>query len=270
MPEASKNPELTRKRAGELQRGVIKTLLNAHKRLPAKEALHCLKQVVPSAESKKKLGTPLKVMCHGRKALRIAVKQGWLPGARYTNLRDIPEFDKIGLIDIDWQSYNFSQHLAAVKSTRPILTIAKDIEHWRELPIVLDQAYELNRWASKVVIVPKDPKLGPKLLELIPQQFLLGYSVPTKYGETRIALRHFRGRLVHLLGGRPDTQHALSLELNVHSFDGNRFTLDALYGDYFDGVKFRPHPRGGYYECIRASLRSINKLWTHKPRELKQ
>jgi len=83
----------------------------------------------------KRPGIPLRVICHGRLALKIAMKHGWLPGARYTNLRDIRGFDEIGLIDIEWRSYNFSQHLLAVKSTRPILTIAKDIERKCELPM---------------------------------------------------------------------------------------------------------------------------------------
>jgi hypothetical protein len=49
--------------------------------------------------------------------------------------------------------------------------------------------------------------------------------------------------------------------MDVVSFDCNRFTLDAQFGDYFDGRAFRPHPRGGYEACIRASIRNINKLW---------
>ena len=45
------------------------------------------------------------------------------------------------------------------------------------------------------------------------------------------------------------------------SMDCNRFTLDAAFGDYFDGETFRPHPRGGYRRCLRESLRNINALW---------
>ena len=47
----------------------------------------------------------------------------------------------------------------------------------------------------------------------------------------------------------------------VVSFDCNRFTLDAAFGDYFDGETFRPHPVGGYDRCIIDSVKSINKLW---------
>jgi hypothetical protein len=53
-------------------------------------------------------------MCHGKQTLRVAARLGWLPGARYTNLRDIKEFAEIGMIDIDWKNYDFRQHLNAV------------------------------------------------------------------------------------------------------------------------------------------------------------
>ena len=53
-------------------------------------------------------------------------------------------------------------------------------------------------------------------------------------------------RPVHLLGGRPDVQRRLAELMPVFSIDTNRFTLDAAFGDYFDGEMFRPHPIGGY------------------------
>ncbi len=151
-----------------------------------------------------------------------------------------------------------------MRSTRPILTIARDVERKDDLPVIIDQAQELNLYCEKVIIVPKDKRLRD-LEELIPERFLLGYSVPTRYGGTAIPLSQFGRRPVHLLGGRPDVQYELSRSLTVWSFDGNRVTLDAQYGDFFDGTKFRAHPKGGYYECIRDSLKGIDKLWlTHR------
>jgi hypothetical protein len=204
---------------------------------------------------------PIRVMCHGRKTLKVATRFGWLPGARYTNLRDIRGFSRIGLIDIEWSSYNFSRHLEAVKATNPLLTVARDVDRESRLERTLDEADILSRWASTVVIVPKFQKFNTEHLSRIPPRFVLGYSVPTRYGGTRIPLEYFLDRPVHLLGGRPDVQYRLSQILQVWSVDGNRVTLDAQYGDYFDGEKFRPHPSGGYYECIRASLAAINRLW---------
>jgi hypothetical protein len=199
-------------------------------------------------------------VAHSHRVLTIAKRFGWLPGARYTNLRDLRRFERIGFIDIEWTDYSFKRHLEAVKATRPVLTVAMDIMDPRVLAKILDQAFELNRHCDRVVVVPKHAALAQKLDLVIPKQFLLGYSVPTRYGGTMIPLKYFR-RPVHLLGGRPDVQRKLAENMPVVSIDCNRFTLDASFGDYFDGDIFRPHPRGGYERCIRDSLRNINTLW---------
>jgi hypothetical protein len=206
------------------------------------------------------LSSVKKFVTHSKRVLHIAARFGWLPGARYTNLRDVREFAKIGFIDIDWKHYDFQRHIDAVKATRPLLTVARDVEHYSELRQVLRQAEQLAKHAEHVVVVPKDRRLVP-LLKTIASHFILGYSVPTKYGLTTIPPASFDGWPVHLLGGRPDSQRELARALNVVSVDCNRFTLDAAYGDYFDGVTFRQHPVGGYERCLADSLRNINKLW---------
>jgi ribosomal protein S18 acetylase RimI-like enzyme len=207
---------------------------------------------------------PARVMCHGRPTLRLAQRLGWLPGARYTNLRDLRGFNRVGLIDVDWVHYDFARHLRAVKATRPLLTIARDITDARNLDETLSQASELAQWADHVVVVPKDTSLRETLTDRIPESFLLGYSVPTLYGATRLPLKAFRRRRVHLLGGRPDVQLRLARHLNVFSLDGNRITYDAQFGDCFAGNRFTPHPTGGYYECIRDSLILVNSMWSNR------
>jgi len=203
---------------------------------------------------------PVKFVTHSFKVANIAVRNGWLPGARYTNLRDARKFERLGFLDIDWKHYNFSRHLLAAKVTRPLLTIARDLESVCNLRQTLDEAHELSQFVESVAIVPKDPLLQNSMDELIPPQFILAYSVPTRYGGTKIGLDAFR-RPVHLLGGRPDVQRKIAAHLNVISIDCNRFTLDASFGDYFDGSKFKPHPTGGYDNCITSSIKNINKLW---------
>ena len=195
--------------------------------------------------------------------MHIAVAKGWFPGARYTNLRDVRSFDltNTGFLDIEWRRYNFQTHLAAAKSLRPHLTVARDIEDIFQLEDILCEAEHLNKYAEKVVLVLKDLRLDGLVRNLIPSSFVLGYSVPTRYGGTALPLENFGDRPVHLLGGRPDAQRRLGEHLRVHSLDCNRFTLDAQFGDYFDGETFRPHPVGGYERCIDASLTNINSLW---------
>lgn len=215
----------------------------------------------PSIDPVRENALVVRCVNHSRRVHSIARRFGWLPGARYTNLRDIRDVDRVGLLDIDWQRYDFHKHLAAVKAVRPLLTVALDITHRRQLGRVLDQALQLAEYGPGVIIVPKATSLGPDLQQLIPDRFVLGYSVPTRYGGTRIPIECFGSRPIHLLGGRPDVQRRLAERLNIISLDCNRFTLDAGFGDYFDGTTFRRHPRGGYERCIRDSLRNINQLW---------
>lgn len=183
-----------------------------------------------------------------------------MPGARYTNLRDVTLFERLGFLDIDWRHYDFSRHLEAAARTRPLMTVARDVEDRRELDGTLAQAQELARFCDCVVIVPKDRSLGQVLDTEIPSEFLLGYSVPTRYGGTPICPSKFR-RPVHLLGGRPDVQRRVADLMPVVSLDCNRFTLDAAFGDFFDGERFRPHPAGGYDRCLSDSIENINRLW---------
>ncbi len=207
-------------------------------------------------------GPPLKFVTHSYRVQELARRKGWLPGARYTNLRDVKRIGDLGFLDIDWQSYSFRRHLEAAKATRPFLTVARDVVDKRKLSQTLEEAEELLQYAHHVVIVPKDTRLASDLEARIPAKFILGFSVPTKYGGTRIPPEAFK-RPVHLLGGRPDVQRRFAKSLKVFSIDCNRFTLDAAFGDYFDGEIFRPHPIGGYERCLADSLTNIDALWTN-------
>ena len=204
--------------------------------------------------------TILKFVAHSATVLNIAMTHGWLPGARYTNLRDVRKFDRLGFLDIDWKNYDFARHLQAAQYTKPLITVARDVEEKRDLRRIIDQAFRLLEWAAHVVIVPKDPLLEKRLSKAIPSEFLLGFSVPTRYGGTKLSPAAFK-RPVHLLGGRPDVQRKLADLMPVVSIDTNRFTLDAAYGDYFDGQIFRPHPVGGYRRCLDDFVRNITALW---------
>ena len=203
----------------------------------------------------------LKFICHSYKVSSLALQFGWLPGARYTNLRDVRKFDRLYFLDIDWENYNYRKHLQVARDTRPMITVARDVVNLNDLDRILDEAFELSNYAEIVVIVPKDLKLEPMLPSVIPDDFLLGYSVPTSYGGTELNLNCFAGREVHLLGGHPAKQRVLGKQLSVRSIDCNRLTLDATFGDFFDGETFRPHPLGGYELCIKESLCNINRLW---------
>lgn len=203
---------------------------------------------------------PLLFVNHSYTVASIAHRYGWHPGARYTNLRDVRRFDRVGFLDIDWKRYDFDRHIAAAKAVRPMVTVARDVERIDDLALVLEQAQALREFADQVIVVPKDESMAENLHELIPPEFKLGYSVPTRYGGTNVPVTSF-DRPVHLLGGRPDVQARLVGSLEVFGVDCNRFTLDAAFGDYFDGSRFRPHPKGGYLRCIEESIVNITALW---------
>ena len=151
---------------------------------------------------------PLKFVTHSYRVSFLAERFGWMPGARYTNLRDVRKFERVGFLDIDWKNYDFKRHLEATKAWRPFITVAKDLESRDEINRVLDEAWELSLYCEHVVVVPKDIDLAGELDTIVPDSFLLGYSVPTKYGQTPIHPSAFK-RPVHLLGGRPDVQRRL-------------------------------------------------------------
>ncbi len=202
----------------------------------------------------------IKFVAHSRTVLSIALQHGWEAGARYTNLRDVRHLTRLGFLDIDWRDYSFARHLEAARNFKPLMTVARDVTDRDQLDTILEEATLLSRHSQFVIVVPKDPRLQKAIRRFIPPEFVLGYSVPTRYGATPIAPRAFHGR-VHLLGGRPDVQRRLAEAMNVISVDCNRFTLDAAFGDYFDGEAFRPHPEGGYRRCLEDSVLNINRLW---------
>jgi hypothetical protein len=199
-------------------------------------------------------------VAHSKKVLSISSKYNWLPGARYTNLRDIKSFNEIGFIDIDWKNYDFEKHLDAVSKVNPMFTVARDVEDINDLDTILKEAERLSEFSQYTLVVPKDIRMTNQFDKYIPEKYLLAYSVPTKYGGTKIPVTSFK-RPVHLLGGRPDVQRKLADLMPVVSFDCNRFTFDARFGDYFNGDKFIKHPVGGYERCIIDSIENINRIW---------
>lgn len=201
-----------------------------------------------------------KFVAHSNKVLQLAKEKGWMAGARYTNLRDAKRMSVLGFLDIDWKNYDFQKHLEAAQSRRPFMTVARDIESLNMLDQCLREAERLSQYSEYVIVVPKAPELAGEMHRYIPKEYILGYSVQSSYGATGIAPVHFDGP-VHLLGGRPDTQRLLADQMPVVSFDCNRFTYDARFGDYFDGEIFRPHPIGGYERCLKDSINNITCLW---------
>lgn len=206
--------------------------------------------------------TVAKFITYGERILLQLDRTGWWPGARYTNLRTVKRFNRVGFLDIDWRQYCFETHLTAAKLTNPVMTVARDLLDMSMLEQVVYEANQLKRYSDFVVVVPKDPRATTSLWNNFPFEVIQGYSVPTRYGGTEVNLEVFNGP-VHLLGGGPLPQRNLAKTLDVVSLDNNRITVDAKFGKFFDGRKSTRHPKIGRFfdECIHASIDSINLLW---------
>ncbi len=203
----------------------------------------------------------IRIICHGRPTMKLARRHGWLPGARYSNLRDVRGMDEVGLIDIEWETYSFERHLAAVKAVRPLITVARDLTSITDTPRLLAEIDLLRHYAKYVVVVPKTQRFASVRAHFKRRGNILGYSVPTGYGGTTVPMSHFANHDVHLLGGRPLAQFQLARKLCVMSFDCNSITIDAAFGKYFDGKRYIKSARSGYMRCIARSLQGVNELW---------
>lgn len=205
---------------------------------------------------------PVKFMCYGQKIMNNIGQFGWYPGARYTNLRTVRQFDRLGFLDIDWRRYCFESHLLALQKTRPVLSVARDVLCVSEIDSIRREVDQILLYASYAIVVPKDNRIRQRDLENWGDRVIMGYSVPSKYGSTNISPELLQGP-VHLLGGSPVNQRRLAEIMNVVSFDNNSIAITARYGRYFDGVKEQTHPSKNlfYEDCIYRSLQGINLLW---------
>lgn len=140
----------------------------------------------------------------------------------------IPQSRDIVFVDNDFKNYDFEKHLRVVKKVRPKYATVRDyipqtlckqqgIKYY-SLEEILEQAEELSKYAENIIIIPKDRNVIFK----IPDDYILGYSVPTEYGGSPFSIKEFQGRRVHLLGGSPELQYVLAVEnKNVVSLDNN-------------------------------------------------
>jgi hypothetical protein len=150
---------------------------------------------------------------------QIAIDHGFtygaqLPGTIYFQ----PQF-----VDQDWKKPNREKYMNLMFNVKPRLATVLDLEAEDQLPEVMEWAEEASQYVSEaVIIIPKVFFIIPKLPKTINGiEVRLGYSVPTMFGGTELAIWEFSGRPVHLLGGSPDQQMRLAHYMNVKSADGN-------------------------------------------------
>ena len=179
----------------------------------------------------------------------IAYSIGWEPGvistqiSSYRNYRQrYPKGRDIAFIDNEWHDYDHASHVAAVAEFNPKYATTRDIMTKKQcdeagvqfltFDEIMDQAADVAKHTPNVIVIPKHD-----ILERIPEKVgdarvVLGYSVPSSYGQTEIVPERFAGRPVHLLGGPWSKQRALLALLgdDVVSLDNNQILKIARYG----------------------------------------
>jgi len=184
-----------------------------------------------------------------------------------------PETAYVHFVDtVDYQTPDIGRWKEVVEHFRPYLAVVPDIYDLA----VLEERLELARWAQSLGV---DPILVPKipLGDYVPQEFLLGYSVPSSHGATRIPLWFFAGRRVHLLGGSFVKQIRYANALvgvgaTINSLDGNAILKEANHCSYvrWDGThllkRTAPLCVNRYYRCVLLSMRSLVLFWQTWPR----
>lgn len=195
----------------------------------------------------------------------IAIGAGFTYGAQLPRtVYFTPQF-----VDQNWKAPNLERYVQAVAKWRPRMATVLDWERREQLPEILAWAETIAAYTETVIIIPKVVSgihLLPRAIGGKPIR--LGYSVPTKFSGTPVALSEFVGWPTHLLGGSPKRQIYLSAFLNVISADGNYAQMMATrYNEFWNGQKWQELSDYGKvekdapYEAFRRSCENIMRMW---------
>lgn len=161
-----------------------------------------------------------------RIATKITESMGILHGAQ---LPDIIYADKLFFADQNWNSPNREIYMQELEKHRPHMATVLDLEREDQFDEVMDWAKEASKFVEQIIIIPKYLGAAKRIPGTINgKKVILGYSVPTGFGNTGVPFSEFGDREVHLLGGQPHFQVMLLDKLNVISLDNNYIMLKGL------------------------------------------
>jgi hypothetical protein len=172
-------------------------------------------------------------------AIQAGLKYGIQSG--YKGCVRVDEFSgrhKVVFVDCDYKKYNHKKHLKSIKEFKPKYATVRDIMSKNQceeagieyfpLSQILNYAHELNDYAENVILIPK-----MDVIDRIPKEFMLGYSIPTSHGGTELPIESFEDFKVHLLGGSWKKQlWHIERYSNVVSCDNNMVNKRAIYGNF--------------------------------------
>jgi hypothetical protein len=198
----------------------------------------------------------------GKILAKIAIEEGFLYGSRSDDIRPEPRCN--GLIDINWENYNWLSHLEAVRSHRPKYAVVPDITQLREYSRVLRLAIRVEPFCQRVIVVPK----VDSIIKCIPRKYIIGISVPTSYSGFLPKVDELKGREIHLLGGSPGQQRELwkyfrSMGISILSVDVNTHNKVSNFGNYWNGNKwvYEGRYKLDKYQAFRKSCKGIINMW---------
>ncbi len=177
--------------------------------------------------------------CHRYKFAYVAHNLGFRIGTRSDHFdtnrvektlnSDIP----VSFIDNNFKNPDKERLCDVVSKTDAEFVVLPDVYNVDELEEIISFGEEIEEnYETTPIVVPKcELDFG-----LIPESWLVGFSVPSGYSETDVPLSSFGDHKLHLLGGSHRNQikyanKALDLGIDVFSVDGNAFSKAASYGN---------------------------------------
>jgi len=212
---------------------------------------------------------PTLIYCAGKnkRFSDIALSAGFELGAQVP----CTVYHDLYFCDQDWKNPNRIAYMSALAKYKPHMATVLDWERQDQLKEVLDWAEDAAQYADNILIVPKVQRGISQLPRSIGgKPIILAYSVPTKFGGTKLSPNQFAGWPVHLLGGSPHIQMRLynlwfRSIADVVSVDGNMSNKMATnfckywqHGRWValnDGVSDTP------YRAFKQSCINIMEAW---------
>lgn len=196
-----------------------------------------------------------------RRYLPYVMKADVLVGAKLPKYERYVTECSLFFADNDFKKFNFNSYVESVKKTRPFVATVPDIFDESSFSLALDVGNAIVQHVkSALIFIPKSVELLDKIPYTIGgKPVMLGYSVPSRYGQTEVPVDYFKGRPVHLLGGTPRRHFDLFDRLCVISLDVNVFGLLAQRGLIYYNRKFHHWSSFGkdrldIYEIVYRSL----------------
>lgn len=198
----------------------------------------------------------------------LARHAGWMTGCRSDDIPTCP-YCRVEFVDVDFKDYDWERYKDFIQQHKPKYAIVPDILCAGDVDITLQRAEILQKYSTYPIIVPKID-----CVREIPDHYILGYAIPTEYGNTPISFGKFKERRLHLLGGSPRMQYRYwtAAREEIRSLDGNYIVKVADYGEIWDErlrrislnkFHIKGCSKGGRYVALASSLMNLSYFWAN-------